>query len=356
MKKIGKTIVSAIIVIAILACIGVSIPAAIKMVKDISATPNPDVALTLEQACEYYDKTVEVEGRLELPEDLSCSTEAPFTCRLELFNPYWESSVFLDVPVHSGSGKPPVNSMAQLNENYTPSDFYIVTPDDRLVRDGSFISVTGKVNNGATCIIDEIESVSVQDRLVVEVGSNLETLTLQEALTEGVVVATITGSGLFQVEIAIKPKVELNYEIVIEPGTMLISSTEGVQNMVVREEKIVYLKPELEVGLDLEVSCANMHLDQPNYSNSFTVSTDSATGDLQRLLALQDFRYLDLILQQFAIWTITDNPVSAYDYVGIDSGGVTRYPQENEIETMKSLFVEAGIDFTNYLVFEILTD
>lgn len=356
MKKIGKTIISAIIIITILACIGVSIPAAIKMVKDISATPNPDVALTLEQACEYYDKTVEVEGRLDLPRDLSCSTEAPFTCRLELFDPYWESSVFLDVPVHSSSGTPPVNHMAELNEGYTRGDFYIVAPDDRLARDGSFISVTGKVNKGATCIIDDIESIHVQDRLVVEVGIDLETLTLQQALTDGVVVATITGGGLSQVEISIKPKVEQNFEIIIEPGTMLISSSEGVQNMVVREEQIIYLKPELEVGLELDVSCANMHLDQPSFSNSFTVSPDPATGDLRRLLALQDFRFLDLILQQFAIWTITDNPVSTYDYVGIDSGGVTRYPQENEIEIMKSLFIEAGIDFTNYLVFDILTD
>lgn len=121
--------------------------------------------------------------------------------------------------------------------------------------------------------------------------------------------------------------------------------------MVVREEQIIYLKPELEIGLELEVSCANMHLDQPDYSNTFTVSSEPAAGDLQRLLALEDFAFLDLVVQQFSIWTITDNPVASYDYVGIETDGVTRYPQENEIESMKNLFIEAGIDPTNYLIF-----
>lgn len=356
MKKIVNKIFSIIVILAILTCIGVSIPAAIRMVKDISSTPAPDVPLTLEQACEYYDKVVEVEGRLELPRDLTCSTEEPVTCRVELFDPYWTNSVYLDIPVHNGSGDPPVNHMAQLDDDYTRGDFYIVTSDNRLARDGSFISIKGRESGGSSCSIDEIESIAVLNRLVIDVGSDFQSMTLNEALTEGVVVATITGRGLFQVDISIKPKVEENFEIIIEPGTMFISTSADVQNMIVREEQIIYLKPDLEIGLELEVSCANMHLDQPDYSNTFTVSSEPATGDLQRLVALTDFSFLDLVLQQFAIWTITDNPVTPYDYVGIDTGGDTRFPQENEIETMKSLFIEAGIDLANYLIFDTLND
>lgn len=356
MKKIVNKVFSIIVILAILACIGVSIPAAIRMVKDISATPAPDVPLTLDQACEYYDKVVEVEGRLELPHDLTCSTEAPFTCRVELFDPYWKNSVYLDIPVHRGSGNPPATYMAKLDNDYTRGDFYIVTSDNRKARDGSFISIKGKETGGASCAINHIESITILDRLVIDVGSDLQSLTLQEAVTEGLVVATITGRGLFQVDISITPKFEQNFEIIIEPGTIFISSSADVQNMVVREEQIIYLKPDLEIGLELEVSCANMLLDQPDYSNTFSVSSEPAAGDLQRLLALEDFSYLDLGFQQFSIWTITDNPVASYDYVGIESGGETRYPQENEIEIMKNLFIEAGIDTTNYLIFDSPTN
>lgn len=206
MKKIVNIVFSVIVIIAIIACIGVSIPAAIRMVKDISATPAPDVPLTLDQACEYYDKVVEVEGRLELPQDLTCSTEEPFTCRVELSDPYWTNSVYLDIPVHRGSGNPPATYMAELIDEYTRGDFYIATSDNRKARDGNFISVKGKETGGASCTIIAIESITVLDRLVIDVGINLKSLTLQKAITDGVVVATITGRGLSQVEISIKPK------------------------------------------------------------------------------------------------------------------------------------------------------
>jgi hypothetical protein len=119
------------------------------------------------------------------------------------------------------------------------------------------------------------------------------------------VVTSITGNGLTRVSLKIKPTVELNLEIEIIPGTIFLSGTEGVQNMVVRQHQMVYLKPEVEVEIELEAACINMDLKQPTYSDAFTISTEPVDEDLARLLALEDFRFQSTELQQFAVWTIT---------------------------------------------------
>jgi len=351
-RNILKKVFTGLVTIAVLTVCAITVGSFILSQKEASKTPDPDVPLTLDTVCDYFSQVVEVEGRLTLPERLTCSGEATQTCEMWLYDPYWSEYIDLEIPVHQGTGSPPVNSMAYLPEGFGPGDFYIMTADGRYARDGSFISVRGKTQGrGNSCRFDVIESVKVLDRLVVNVGVDLTKVTLREALTDGLVVATITGRDLSQVEIKIKPKVDLNLEVEVEPGTMFISGTEGVQNMVVRKQETIYLKPNLEVGLELEVSCANMDLKQPSSSDVFTVSAEPAVEDLARLLGLEDFPFLDLLVQQFAIWTITDNPSDSFSYTGIEINGVTEYPLVFEINQIRGLFEEAGIDTTKYLIF-----
>lgn len=352
MKKVIQKIFSVILIIGVIACIAFSIPQIINMVKDISATPDPQEELTLEAACEFYDKVVEVEGRLELTNNLTCTSEEPYTCQLELYDPYWQKLVTLNIPVYQDDGDPPANYMAKLPESYSNNDFYIRTSDNLYARDGSLISVRGSVNHsGNSCSISNIEAINMLDHLVVDVGVDLPSLTLQEAIIEGIVVATITGNGLFQIQLNLKPNIDVNYEVVVEPGTFFISGSEGVQNMVVRQEQIIYLKPNLEIGLELDVSCANMELKEPSYSDVFSISTEPINEDLLRLLKSENFSTLDLNVQQFAIWTITDNPYDTYSFTGIARGDSTERVTEKVIEIIRKQFELANIDTAKYAVF-----
>lgn len=54
-----------------------------------------------------------------------------------------------------------------------------------------------------------------------------------------------------------------------------------------------------------------------------------------------------LRVQQFAIWTITDNPTKD-GYVGIGSFGFGSGPGKTELARIKALFKAAGIPTTKY--------
>jgi hypothetical protein len=102
----------------------------------------------------------------------------------------------------------------------------------------------------------------------------------------------------------------------IEPGTVFESQSGGVQNMVLRQGTVVVLKPQAEVSLELEVSCANMELKQPSDQDAFIISQGATPDDLLKLLNLAEFRFENQRVQQFSIWTISDNPARS-DYTGI---------------------------------------
>ncbi len=355
MKKILKAVPSILAVIVIIALCAVSIPLVTSMIKSFTApvpTPDPDLPLTLDMACDYPSQVVEVEGKLIVPNQMSCSDKEPFTCKLYMIDPFRGEQLGLDIPQYKGTGTPPLNQMADLPEEYTRSDFYIVASGDRLARDGSFISIRGRTNgHGTNCGLVDIESIRVLDRMIY-LGVDLTRVTLQEAIEAGFVTISITGDGLTRVDISIKPKVELNLEVEVEPGTILLSGTEGVQNMVIRKQEFIYLEPDpqVDVSLEVEVSCVNMHLEQPSSANAFSISPEPASGDLGKLLAIVDFPYLDLALQQYAIWTITDNPTDIYSFVGIDTGGQSA-PLIDQLLVIRRLFDQAGIDTSKYLVF-----
>ena len=314
-----------------------------------SPTPPPGEIITIDNVCDYSGQVLEVAGQLIIPNGVSCSSEEPFTCQLYLEDPFSHETITLYMPV-SKEEEIPINHMAALPENYESSDFYVHTSDDKWARNHSFISVRGNIDGGSGCNISNIESITWMERLLYS-GMDLKRVTLDQALTEGLVVASITGNGLSRINLTLIPKMEVNLEIEIEPGTMFLSGTEGVQNMVLRQQEIVYLKPSVEVSVELEVSCANMELKQPGYTDVFTISTEPMNEDLVKLLAYEDFLFQSNELQQFAIWTITDNPACAFCYVGIESGGYAHLPDENQIAAIKNMFELVGIDTTKYLVF-----
>lgn len=342
-KRFSRIILPAIILILCAAACG---PA---------PTPDPNVPVTLENACDFAGQVVELEGMLILPRGVSCSEEEPATCRMTLYDPFRELTIDVDIPVHTftGSEALPANHMAALPESYAENDFILRTANERLAGDGSLVSVRGTVGSvsygGSSCALEQIEAITRIDHLLY-VGVDLTRVTLLEAITEGLVVASITGDGLTRIDLRLKPNVDSNLEVEIEPGTLFISGTDGVQNMVVREEAYAYLKEEIEISLEVEVSCANMELKQPGGEDAFTVSDEPPDEDLVKLFALDEFQFEDAALRQFAVWTITDNPPSG-GYVGIEADGYTELPWEDDIARLRSLFELAGIDPTAYAVF-----
>ncbi|HLE75565.1 MAG TPA: hypothetical protein VI864_05925 [Candidatus Bathyarchaeia archaeon] len=171
---------------------------------------------------------------------------------------------------------------------------------------------------------------------------------LGEAVTSGLVEATISGDGLQRINITLRSTSDSPLEVTILPGTMFETQSAGIQSMVVREERVLSLKSRDSVlSRSVPVACATMELDQPDEKDPFTISTIPAPEDLVKLLNLPDFRNETFRVQQFAIWTITDNPPRD-GYVGIGSFGFGSGPDDEEMQKIRALFEKAGIPADKY--------
>ena len=124
---------------------------------------------------------------------------------------------------------------------------------------------------------------------------------------------------------------------------MFEPASASTQTMVVRTGELIPLKAGSSVTEELDVACAQMHLDGPGSSDSFSLKVDVSLSDLIDLLELADFSQEDFRVQQFAIWTITDNP-GRIAYVGLGSFGTGSGPSDEELNRIYTLFSKAGID------------
>jgi hypothetical protein len=169
------------------------------------------------------------------------------------------------------------------------------------------------------------------------------TVELGEAVAGGLVQATIAGDGLQRINITLRSTSDSPLEVTILPGTMFEAQSAGVQSMVMREERMLSLKSRDSVlSRSVPAACATMELDQPDENDAFTISMVSASEDLIKLLNLPDFHNETFRVQQFAIWTITDNPPRD-GYVGIGSFGFGSGPDDEEMQKIQVLFEKAGV-------------
>lgn len=180
---------------------------------------------------------------------------------------------------------------------------------------------------------------------------------LRQGLAQGLFDIEVLGESLESIDVKIKPKIEsefdLTYEVVITPGTTFIAPSGSLQNMVVRLERTVMVRQVFEISADLEiefevsVACGNMQLDGPEGGEVYTLSQDEANEDLVKLFALPVFHEQTFRVQQFAIWTITDNP-SRDGYVGLGYFGTGSGPNDEEMTLILEIFVEAEIPLERY--------
>lgn len=170
---------------------------------------------------------------------------------------------------------------------------------------------------------------------------------LRSAIESGKVVVSGQGVSLQRLNLTITSKVAEPLQLVIDPGIVFRPSAAGTQSMVTVARQQVALAPNESKTVSLDVACAAMHLDQPGTSDQFGLEAAPTSAALLQLLQAADFASQTFRVQQFAIWTITDNPTRD-GYVGLGTFGFGSGPSDSEISTIRQLFVKAGLDPTAY--------
>ncbi len=99
--------------------------------------------------------------------------------------------------------------------------------------------------------------------------------------------------------------------------------------------------------MTIQVACANMERGVPEESDGFTIRGAPVPEDLIKLLSLPGFLDETFRVQQFAIWTITDNPGRG-EYVGLGYFGAGSGPSDEEMQRIRALFNQAGIPIERY--------
>lgn len=184
-------------------------------------------------------------------------------------------------------------------------------------------------------------------------GSTLPTIVLDlvRAQRAGLVTARGQGSGLQRLELELKLEVVQPVRVIVERGTIFRPNLAGTQAMVLRESFQVKLTSERpEIRLTLDAACAEMHDAVPGQGDEFTVQAPPS-GDLAKLLTAVGFHQSGFRVQQFAIWTITDDP-SRRGYVGLGSFGFGSGPSDEEMKEIRRLFLQAGISPSKYRAFD----
>jgi hypothetical protein len=193
-----------------------------------------------------------------------------------------------------------------------------------------------------------------------------EKLELHEAVRRGLVTVKARGAGLTQAVIELSLKGQSPLAVEVPATTFLGSKRTGVQNMVVTKSAVI----DLPVGatsrpLTVSVACVNMPDAAPVDADELVVQplptrgTSGKWADLRKLLAAPAFQELDSVAQQFAVWTVTDDPASVekFTLIAVNTGRPNAPflgPQNRgpDRDTIKAVFTKAGIDPGRYVLFQ----
>jgi len=194
-------------------------------------------------------------------------------------------------------------------------------------------------------------------------GVPLLRVELFEGIRKGLVTATATGGGLQSatIRLELKSKHVLAVDV---PGTTYLGSRSGtVQNMVILAPTTAWLTPDQpKQDHYVPVACANMPLDAPGGKDDLVIqplpSKAPRWSDLRKLISSPEFAESPRITQQFAVWTITDNPPSSDAFKSIQvtffrPNGVREPPTSArpDLDAIRTMFEKAGIDPTRYAVY-----
>jgi hypothetical protein len=130
---------------------------------------------------------------------------------------------------------------------------------------------------------------------------------------------------------------------------MFDPSAKATQAMVVLTPHSVTLAPKERATITLDVACAEMHDGQPGSSDTFTVRSTQATSTVMKLLRAPTFGDASFRVQQFALWTLIENPTtSGYQALGSTFSVFGTGPSDTELSQIATLVKAAGLDPTDY--------
>lgn len=176
---------------------------------------------------------------------------------------------------------------------------------------------------------------------------------LIKAQGEGDIEIAAFGAGsVVSIKLLIISQSDEFLNVAILPGTIFESQAASVQSMVVTTKRMLLVEPHESVGpISIDATSINIELDVANESDSLVLSMNRASGDIMKLLNLADFQGESSRVQQFAVWTITDNR-GRNEYAGIGTLGFGSGPSDEEIERIRFLFDKAGISAKDYRVLQ----
>jgi hypothetical protein len=184
-----------------------------------------------------------------------------------------------------------------------------------------------------------------------------ERLELREAVAKGLIRVSAFGNGLQSVSLSVETDSNRSLEITVPAGTLFRPNSTGQQNMLAcATTTFILAKKMRRQQINVDAACINMHKPTPMRGDRLTLSYSEQRDDLTKLIICPDFRNKSFRVQQFAVWTVTDNPDRS-QYVGIvgtENPGDGGPPSFHELEDIRALFGKARIPVVKYRVFSRL--
>jgi hypothetical protein len=192
----------------------------------------------------------------------------------------------------------------------------------------------------------------------------IQTIDLVTAVSTGLLTTNITGNDDdFQVYLYSNSDSRLNVKIPV--GTVFTSQVAGAPEVITYSTHYMLLEPHL-VAWDLvgNLSYITMNFDGGIFWNPYSVNTSPTTSppsssgwtwqahytDLVKLVSLPTLLSQTWRVQNFAVWTITNNPNKwGYRQIGYQYTNDFTGPSDSELQTIRSLFQAAGIQTDPYI-------
>lgn len=173
---------------------------------------------------------------------------------------------------------------------------------------------------------------------------------LFDAVDEGLVDVEFRGTGYCSgdaVKLEITPKLDVSIDVEITLGLILINSGSG-QNMIVAETRIVTVKPDVELDLDIEAYCLDSHKPNPSSKETLSVQTDPGAYGEDVVALMESLEGIpssqkSIEAVQIALWVITDD---------ISEGDLRIDYSTEDIEDAEWLLENAGIDTAGKKLFQ----
>ena len=168
--------------------------------------------------------------------------------------------------------------------------------------------------------------------------------TITQLMAQGAISVTGRGSSIELVGLKIRNLRAVPLSFTIPIGTFLDSSDGSVQDMVTTETLQVTLAASEEKEVLIWAACADLNLDEPGSSNSFTVRASPPNAELVPILKALEAASASRDVFQAAVWIITDN--ADYDDLGNLLRGGTRSIDEDCAATAMRAIDQNGVDIT----------